>query len=168
MAKTAVEAREANRTQYERRIKLGLCRGCGSKKRKPKKGYRLCSKCLKVKLTHYYRNRPTKLSANKRYVQKLKTAAFNAYGGPVCLCCKEEHEEFLTIDHINGDGAEHRKEIGRSTYKLYLWLRNSGYPPGFRVLCMNCNFSYGMRGYCPHERERQACKMTMMSSQNTA
>jgi hypothetical protein len=33
---------------------------------------------------------------------------------------------------------------------LYLWLKQNNYPPGFRVLCMNCNFAIGHSGYCPH------------------
>lgn len=37
---------------------------------------------------------------------------------------------------------------------ITLWLKKNNYPPGFRVLCMNCNFSLGMRGYCPHQKEK--------------
>lgn len=33
---------------------------------------------------------------------------------------------------------------------IYRWLKQQGFPTGFRVLCMNCNFSYGLHGYCPH------------------
>lgn len=107
------------------------------------------------KLDNYYRNRETKLTANKKYRQRLRQQVFEAYGGTVCACCGDTHEEFLTIDHINGDGADHRREIGKSTYKLHLWLKNSGFPGGFRILCMNCNFSFGMRGYCPHDKEQK-------------
>lgn len=37
---------------------------------------------------------------------------------------------------------------------MYRWLRNHGYPLGFRVLCMNCNFALGKFGYCPHDLKR--------------
>jgi hypothetical protein len=34
---------------------------------------------------------------------------------------------------------------------MYTWLRNQGYPNGFRTLCHNCNLARGFYGYCPHE-----------------
>jgi hypothetical protein len=33
-------------------------------------------------------------------------------------------------------------------------MRDQGYPPGFRVLCHNCNMAIGLFGVCPHERGR--------------
>jgi hypothetical protein len=75
--------------------------------------------------------------------------AFDHYGGPQCACCGEGEYEFLTIDHINGDGAAHRRQMG-SRRDIYRWLKQNNYPPGFRVLCMNCNFALGYHGYCPH------------------
>ena len=82
---------------------------------------------------------------------RLKDQAIAAYGGK-CSCCGEMNREFLTIDHPRG-----RKTIGHSKRMcgahLYRWLRNNGYPKkDFRLLCMNCNFSIGMYGFCPHER----------------
>jgi len=73
-----------------------------------------------------------------------------AYGGSVCACCGETDIRFLTIDHVDGDGAQHRKLIGGggNTYK---WLRQNGYPSGFQVLCYNCNMGrYRNGGICPH------------------
>jgi hypothetical protein len=99
---------------------------------------------------------------SKRRRQQLKLAAFNAYGGPRCVCCGEDHLEFLSIDHVDQNGAEHRRKLmgekGWSPTKnsmcgatFYLWLKQNSYPPGFRVLCMNCNFSLSRFGYCPHQ-----------------
>jgi hypothetical protein len=89
---------------------------------------------------------------------KNKTLVLNHYsnGTMKCECCGESHEEFLTIDHINGGGNKHRAEIaaksrsggGSVTYK---WLIKNKFPSGFRVLCSNCNTSYGRLGYCPHK-----------------
>ena len=36
---------------------------------------------------------------------------------------------------------------------IYQWLKNNSYPKGFRVLCYNCNNSYGHYGYCPHKNK---------------
>lgn len=83
------------------------------------------------------------------YHQDFKMRAFAAYGGPVCSCCGEAHPECLTIDHVNNDGAAHRRELaGKSIYK---WLSEEGYPQGFQVLCMNCNFSKKIMGMCWHK-----------------
>ena len=70
-------------------------------------------------------------------------------GTPKCACCGESMLEFLSIDHIHGGGAAHRKEV-----KGMLWstLRKQGYPAGIRVLCHNCNQALGAYGYCPHQR----------------
>jgi hypothetical protein len=32
------------------------------------------------------------------------------------------------------------------------WLARQGYPPGYRVLCHNCNSAYGYYGHCPHQQ----------------
>ena len=85
--------------------------------------------------------------------EQLRRELFQAYGGK-CQCCGEEHEEFLTIDHVNGHtGASTlRQETGWAWYR---WLQRQGYPQdGYRLLCYNCNCSRGHRGYCRHERER--------------
>jgi hypothetical protein len=54
----------------------------------------------------------------------------------------------LGIDHINGGGTKHRKEI--KNFGIYKWLIDNNYPLGYRVLCHNCNCSLGFNGYCPH------------------
>lgn len=84
--------------------------------------------------------------------QLLKIKVMNRYGGCRCSCpgCNENNLTQLSIDHINGDGAKHRKEIGRGNY-IYNWLVKHDYPPGFRVLCLGCNSSCGFFGFCIHE-----------------
>jgi len=84
--------------------------------------------------------------------QRRRLTILTHYGGdpPHCECCGESNIEFLTIDHINNDGAEHRKEIGGSA-ALPKWIIDNGFPDGFRVLCYNCNCSIGSYGYCPHD-----------------
>lgn len=72
-----------------------------------------------------------------------------AYGGK-CVCCGETAQEFMTIDHIFGCGIKDRKIHGASV-NLYRHLRHLGYPKDkYRLLCLNCNFSIGQFGYCPH------------------
>lgn len=61
---------------------------------------------------------------------------------------------FLTIDHVANDGAEMRRNgtYGNSGTAFYQWLRKSGFPAGFQVLCMNCNHGkHRNGGVCPHK-----------------
>lgn len=97
-----------------------------------------CRRCVSA----YYRER------NK--TRRLK--ALTHYGGdpPRCACCGESAFEFLAIDHINGGGGKHRREIKNKFPCIIRWLGHHNYPPGFRVLCHNCNCALGHYGYCPH------------------
>jgi 5-methylcytosine-specific restriction endonuclease McrA len=57
------------------------------------------------------------------------------------------------VDHINNDGNEHRKKIGRSGRTLVYWIVVNNFPDGFQLLCSNCN--QGKRrngGICPHKK----------------
>lgn len=86
--------------------------------------------------------------------QKLKAASIAAYGG-FCACCGESELIFLTIDHIDGEGNTHRRELfgGRGGGPFYRWLAKNGFPPGFQVLCFNCNLGKHINGgVCPHQQ----------------
>lgn len=75
------------------------------------------------------------------------------YGGnpPKCVCCGETLIEFLTIDHINNNGAKHRDIIGKSGHALYDWLIKNNFPEGYQVMCWNCNWAKS-HGGCPHQK----------------
>lgn len=107
--------------------------------------YRKCRKCHKL---------DAKVKSSERH-KRLRVAVLAHYGGnpPVCACCGENVQEFLCVDHVDGDGKAHRKSIGTGS-KFYHWLYKNGYPdkPRLRVLCLNCNGSLGSYGYCPHDR----------------
>ena len=82
-----------------------------------------------------------------------------AYGGH-CVCCGETAAEFLTLDHVNRDGAAHRAAFGgrgvATSLQIYADLRRRGWPQdSYRLLCMNCNFAKSrFGGICPHEQDR--------------
>jgi len=85
-------------------------------------------------------------------IQRLKDAAYEAYGGYRCVCCGETEPNFLSLDHIHNDGAIHRKEVSGSNF--YRWLRDRDYPPILQILCMNCNVGrHRNGGICPHRVE---------------
>lgn len=78
---------------------------------------------------------------------KLKSEVFSVYscGDPKCKNCDESEIGVLTIDHVAGNGADHRNELFGSNvsgcgYKMYQWLKRNNYPEGFQVLCFNCQY----------------------------
>ena len=105
------------------------------------------------------RGRPDYISWAKRFPkkhalssfksgQKLKQAVLLHYSksnSPVCNKCGIKDVDVLTIDHINNDGADHRRKIGVGK-KVYLWLKQNNFPKGYQVLCMNCNWKKRMMG----------------------
>jgi transcriptional regulator with XRE-family HTH domain len=91
----------------------------------------------------------------KKRHQDARLEALLRYGGdpPQCACCGETVVEFLAVDHVNGGGGKHRRALHGRVSSIYLWLRQEGYPDGFRVLCHNCNSAMGYYGYCPHQKK---------------
>jgi hypothetical protein len=85
----------------------------------------------------------------RRYRREWLDVVIDHYGAR-CACCGETNRGFLTIDHINNDGAILRKIHG-SGLRLYRWIIKINYPDFFQVLCYNCNFGRQRNGgCCPH------------------
>ncbi len=102
-----------------------------------------------------YFNNPENI-LKRRKIQKgsetrKKEKALNHYGHK-CACCGENKTEFLTFDHANNDGYQHRKIIGSST-RIYNWLIKNNFPeePKIQLLCWNCQEAKADYGYCPHK-----------------
>lgn len=97
---------------------------------------------------------------------KLKDQVFDHYGR-VCACCGETEESFLTIDHVNNDGAAHRKALGNrqgAGPRLYLDIIRRGFPADFEVACYNCNCGRAKtKGVCAHKRKK-ASDVAMLQS----
>jgi hypothetical protein len=82
------------------------------------------------------------------YQDRVVDAMFSAYGGK-CVCCGISRRTFLQIDHVDGNGAAHRKETRRTGgFPLAHWLRANGWPEGFQILCANCHAEKTKRGRC--------------------
>lgn len=89
------------------------------------------------------------------YADRLKREVLTYYGNGhlVCVCCGESTYQFLTLDHINNDGAKDRRMIRRSGHNIYRYLRKMKYPSGFQTLCFNCNSGKEINnGLCPHKQ----------------
>lgn len=100
---------------------------------------------------------------------KLREEMLTAYG-KVCRCCGETTTEFLSIDHIERNGQDHRKELGgraTSTYSFLVALRRLGWPTeGIQILCMNCNFATRYGKLCPHKAVDVSRKAAVASVEN--
>jgi hypothetical protein len=103
----------------------------------------------------YAANRERESARRKAKLRAERREVIEAYGGR-CACCGEANMGFLTLDHVNDDGAEHRRSIGagRSSLRVYRWAKANGYPDTLRVLCANCNCGRQWNGgVCPHKDE---------------
>lgn len=101
---------------------------------------------VRIRLTDEERKERVRQNSRRK-----RAAVFNHYsnGKVECVCCGEKMFEFLSIDHINNDGAKHRREI--HTENLAGWLIKNNFPQGFQVMCMNCNCGkFRNKGVCPH------------------
>lgn len=103
------------------------------------------------------KERQNKLAKEKR--EKRKYDVLSHYSKklsnsdiPCCRCCGEhDFLIFLTIDHItNRKNVIHKK--GLAGQAMYRHLQRNGYPPGYQVLCVNCNSAKSDSGICPHKR----------------
>jgi hypothetical protein len=94
----------------------------------------LCHNCNIIKsLVH-------KSHATKPSATKLKVINHYSNSTMQCAECKENDIRVLTIDHMNGGGNKHRRELGmKCGYEFYRWLINQNYPSGYQILCFNCN-----------------------------
>lgn len=133
-------ARSKARKKWSKvRVESGLCRKCSSDSL-PNQSH--CQACL---------------DKQRQYRKRDRDIVFEAYGGPQCNCCGEKTIEFLTLDHINNDGAEHRRKIsngrgrGGGGSAMHRWLIRNEFPEGIQVLCANCQLGKQSNGICPHK-----------------
>ncbi len=87
---------------------------------------------------------------NKRTKEKIIRHYSN--GTMKCACCGEDDINCLSIDHINNNGTEHKKETGGH---LYWWIKKNNFPEGFQVLCYNCNIVKYIVGNCDYRKKEE-------------
>lgn len=121
--------------------------GCGNDAAPRRK---LCYACKSAQ----YRETHNVTSYDAASRARAKSECIEAYGGK-CACCGETEPMFMTLDHVNGGGKQHRKEtFGQKGGNMWAWARRNGYPDMLRLLCFNCNFAEHWGG-CPHKKTEQ-------------
>jgi hypothetical protein len=138
----------------------GLCNKCDRALEYPKRRSKRCNECNRKLAYGYYRRdflldpelvRRTINAKAKKRTRDIRIEMIAAYGGE-CVCCGEQALEFLSIDHIYGDGRQDREKLNVVGHTFYRILKRQGWPKDrYRLLCFNCNFAIGHFGYCPHQ-----------------
>jgi len=131
------------------------CDECREKRRSScKKWVEKNQDVVKANRVKYRRENRDKLAKyGKQYRREYRNKTLDLYGGK-CACCGEGEKDFLQFDHINGDGKQHRKDVGRSMKLLRdLYNNHELYKDRIRVLCANCHFAITSYGECPHVRQ---------------
>ena len=137
--------------------------------------WKRCTKCERMLPIDEFSKKRNQCKAcvsirTKQWRFEVKMLAFAAYGGAKCVWCGEDELAFLCIDHVNEDGAAHRKKTGGSGTLTYSWLRKHKYPPGYQVLCHNCNHlksrpDPGMSNYAQQRRRVRSAALKAYGGQ---
>ena len=101
-----------------------------------------------------YKKRDEVKRSHKRSVMKRAVIRHYSNNTMSCICCGEDQYDFLCVDHINSNGAEHRKKEPNAV-NIHQYLYNRNYPLGFQILCFNCNMSRNKSGLCIHQIIRE-------------
>lgn len=118
-----------------------------------------CRECTRSRTRRYYESHRQEAAEQKRRYQADRRSQVLSHYGTSCACCGTA--ENLSIDHIDGNGKQHRQELfghsqGRASSGFYHWLVKQGFPPGYQTLCLRCNVSKGRGERCAldHAKER--------------
>jgi hypothetical protein len=120
-------------------IARGDCRYCLISPRV--EGRSMCGKCL---IKHG--------TKQKQSYHAARAASITAYGGR-CRCCGTTNQKYLQLDHVNSDGADHKRELynnGRAG-SMYTWALRNDFPDRLQLLCANCHQAKTSHGGCTIE-----------------
>jgi len=153
----AISKTREYRLAYEKKHRAelkaaGICFRCG---KEPTNGESVRCRACADKQNIILRRSNAKLR-DETLSAYTETAIRNGIKFYKCKCkgCNQfKADPFVQIDHIDGNGAKHLQENGERYVgvTLYRWLRTNKFPPGYQVLCSDCNFAKGQNdNVCPH------------------
>lgn len=98
------------------------------------------------------RNRQHAEVRHRRQIRN-KIAVIELYGG-CCAFCGDDRLEVLTVDHIQGDGKDHRAEIQGQYRGIYDFLSRTDHRPDlYRLLCGSCHLAHTNYNVSPGNNE---------------
>lgn len=118
-----------------------LCKTCKELRRKHNRKIQERKKAKRRRYRHGVITEQSKKNFKQYYKMRqrnLKIVTLAHYSKLIeCRYCGENDIDVLSLDHVNGDGAEWRRSHTSHTYQ---WFINNNFPtdPPIQVLCMNC------------------------------
>jgi hypothetical protein len=140
------------------------CSQCGEMADKRGRAKGMCHRCYhrqarkdwternrereRLKAAEYHQKHRARINGRITERRRTMRAEIMERLGGKCQCCGETEPVFLTIDHVQGDGAQVRKLRRHLVHKMIL---DEGCPPDrYQILCWNCNSAKHLLGVCPH------------------
>lgn len=156
LARNSARAKERRRTDPEYRDRMNARSAAWAKANPGRQRIHVKSYRKKKWLTDAEWRKAKVANENKRR-RDIQIEAIQHYGGR-CYCCGEKEHRFLALDHINGGGNKHRKEI-KNKMRMSEWAKRNGWPKIFRIACHNCNIGQHRNGgICPHQEKKRRRK----------
>lgn len=132
----AKKHREYQDRVLEKSRAKGKCRYCLTEGRLP--GKAACKNCLE-------KNNARSLCGHAKH----RSLCLESYGGK-CICCGCNNPKYLQLDHKNGGGDKHRKELtgGGRGGAIYGWAVRNDFPNILQLMCANCHQAKTHYGGC--------------------
>jgi len=109
------------------------------------RGYRICKDCVRAQNNKsYFLHKVERSKSDKIKRQNIKATVLEHYGSK-CKLCGETNTSLLSLDHIDGNGRQHRLEVlgTDSGSGFYKWVFKN-WPSNLRILCFNCNCQHNI------------------------
>lgn len=114
------------------------CRSCGLKFVNLNRPKRTKEQLAEYQRKYYQANKQ-KLDQYSNGWREAKRLDMIKQAGGKCVCCGEDDPIVLDFDHINDDGAVHRKQTKRTNVVNILATQGLDLTV-FQLLCKNCNW----------------------------
>lgn len=115
---------------------------------------------------YYLENKEIVSEKNAAHARRLrdyyKNIVFNHYSNNDIKCanCGIDVYSVLCLDHINNDGADHKRRLNKQgrkqlgTTDIYRDIIKNNFPDNFQVLCFNCNYHKEFMRRCDEQDEK--------------
>lgn len=116
-------------------------------KSKGKIYYEKNKESIKKRIRKYTLANPEKILSYRKKARRVRMSFIFDSLGNICSICGNENKIVLQIDHINGGGTKHHREIKGSISSYYKSIADSikNKEGKYRLLCANCNISEAVR-----------------------
>lgn len=143
-----------------------------------RQGQYICQSCEAIRSQKYKKPKISRIKQTKeeidvkRRINRFmnKKILFEMYGNQ-CAHCSQQNWMYLSLDHINNDGAIDRKNDRKTGQRLYRSLIKLEKQPEnkYQLLCHNCNGMKGHHGFLfPNliPEKSESCVMCRTTLQN--